>query len=327
MFSRQTVECDLFYRLSSGAQALYLHLMMNADDDGFVGCSTMCIGSARARPRDLDMLISLGFVIRFPNKVCVITHWRINNKIRKDRYKETIYKSLKRMLALGEDGAYFLRQESSAPAPISQYIGAPILCPEHFDSPPPPTDLDAPPLPTDLDAPPLFFDCPMQGEHEAAGAADGKDTSPCAASAEHMAAEATDKKKASCAGQAESAQEPIGPAAQGKEKRARGRYNNVFLTDEEYSSFLKEFPEECDALINRMSEYMQEQGKRYENHIAVLRRWQREDGERRARDLVKMSRSGFFARKAKKEAPKQHYGDFDANEAIKMAIERSDAEQ
>lgn len=40
---------------------------------------------------DLDILIVKGFVIRFHSGVIVITHWKRNNLIRKDWYRETVF--------------------------------------------------------------------------------------------------------------------------------------------------------------------------------------------------------------------------------------------
>ena len=39
-----------------------------------------------ANQNDYDLLVAKSFVIQFPDGICVIKHWRINNYLRKDRY-------------------------------------------------------------------------------------------------------------------------------------------------------------------------------------------------------------------------------------------------
>jgi hypothetical protein len=56
---------------------------------------------------DLRILVAKGFVIPFEDGVIVIRHWRVNNEIRQDRYKETQYKDYKERLGL-TNGIYDL---------------------------------------------------------------------------------------------------------------------------------------------------------------------------------------------------------------------------
>lgn len=60
-------------------------------------------------------------------------------------------------------------------------------------------------------------------------------------------------------------------------KYPTGKYNNVMLTQEETVKLAKEFPNEAADFIERLSEYMEIQGKKYNNHYAVLCKWIRED--------------------------------------------------
>lgn len=55
--------------------------------------------------------------------------------------------------------------------------------------------------------------------------------------------------------------------------KAYGRFNNVFLTDEELASFSREYPTVWMELVNRLSNYMASTGKKYENHYATLCLW------------------------------------------------------
>ena len=64
--------------------------------------------------------------------------------------------------------------------------------------------------------------------------------------------------------------------------RAYGRYQNVFLTDEELADFEASFPTVWGQYIEKLSEYMASTGKRYQNHAATIRRWTSEDARKAA---------------------------------------------
>ena len=92
MFSKEITNTDRFQSLKLSAQALYFHLGINADDDGFIGnplSITKCIG---ASPGDLKILVDSGYLIPFNGGVYLITDWFINNYIRADRRK-TVWSS------------------------------------------------------------------------------------------------------------------------------------------------------------------------------------------------------------------------------------------
>jgi hypothetical protein len=105
LFSPTIVESDAFLDMPISSQALYFHLCMNADDDGFVNPKKIMrlIGAAQD---DLNVLLTKRFALRFENGVIVIKHWLIHNSIRQDRYHETIYTEEKASLEVKENGAY-----------------------------------------------------------------------------------------------------------------------------------------------------------------------------------------------------------------------------
>jgi hypothetical protein len=92
MFSGQIVSSDEFLEMPLTSQALYFHLGMTADDDGFVSPRKV-LRMCGAGEDDLKILLAKGFVIRFENGIIVITHWKQNNYLRNDRYTPTIYKA------------------------------------------------------------------------------------------------------------------------------------------------------------------------------------------------------------------------------------------
>ena len=61
-----------------------------------------------------------------------------------------------------------------------------------------------------------------------------------------------------------------------------GRYQNVFLTDEELADLQASFPTVWGQYIEKLSEYMASTGKRYQSHVATIRRWAGEDAKKAA---------------------------------------------
>ena len=58
-----------------------------------------------------------------------------------------------------------------------------------------------------------------------------------------------------------------------------GVYENVPLSQSEVEALKSEFPTDWEHRINRLSEYMASTGKRYENHLATIRSWARQDAQ------------------------------------------------
>lgn len=108
MFSQQIINSDAFTDMPLSSQALYLHLNMNADDDGFVNNPKMICKMIGASADDLTLLKAKKFIIEFESGVIVIKHWLMNNTIRKDRYTPTTYLEEKQQIYVKENGAYSL---------------------------------------------------------------------------------------------------------------------------------------------------------------------------------------------------------------------------
>lgn len=106
MFSIQIIDTDAFMDMPLSAQALYFHLGMRADDDGFVSNARRIQKLVGAADDDLKLLILKRFVLTFESGVIVLKHWKISNYIQKDRYKPTLYREEKATLYLKPDGAY-----------------------------------------------------------------------------------------------------------------------------------------------------------------------------------------------------------------------------
>ena len=106
MFSKQITESDAFMDMPLSAQALYFHLGMTADDDGFVNSPKRIQRVIGANDDDLKLLVAKAFIIPFESGVVVIKHWKINNSIRTDRYTPTVYEEEKAMLYEKPNKAY-----------------------------------------------------------------------------------------------------------------------------------------------------------------------------------------------------------------------------
>lgn len=105
LFSPDVVSSDAFLEMPISSQALYFHLGMGADDDGFVNPKRIMrmIGCS---DDDLKVLLAKRFVLAFESGVIVLKHWLIHNSIRKDRYHETRYLDEKKTLFIKENNAY-----------------------------------------------------------------------------------------------------------------------------------------------------------------------------------------------------------------------------
>lgn len=93
MFSREVVESDNFLNLPLSAQGLYMHICMEADDDGFVNNANRIRKVVDASEDDYKILFDSGYLLQMAEGLVVVAHWRICNSIRKDRYKPTVYQS------------------------------------------------------------------------------------------------------------------------------------------------------------------------------------------------------------------------------------------
>lgn len=114
MFSLGVLDTDAFLDMPLSAQALYFHLSLRADDDGFVGSPKRITQNVGASLDDLRILIAKRFVLTFEDGVIVIKHWRMHNTIKKDRYTATNYYEDLRLLDIKENGAYTFREDCGA---------------------------------------------------------------------------------------------------------------------------------------------------------------------------------------------------------------------
>lgn len=111
MFAKSIIDSDAFLDMSLSTQALYFHLNMRADDDGFVNNPKKIQRMINASDDDLKLLIAKNFIIPFESGVVVIKHWKIHNYIQNDRKKDTNYQEELKLLKVKENKSYTLNLE------------------------------------------------------------------------------------------------------------------------------------------------------------------------------------------------------------------------
>jgi hypothetical protein len=106
MISKKITDTDAFLDMPLSTQALYFHLIQNADDDGFVGNPNTIARKIGANKNDADLLIAKRYILVFESGIIVIKHWKIHNYIQKDRYIPTTYVDEKSQIALKTNNSY-----------------------------------------------------------------------------------------------------------------------------------------------------------------------------------------------------------------------------
>lgn len=111
MFAKTIIDSDAFLDMPLSTQALYFHLSMRADDDGFINNPKKIQRMVGCGDDDLKLLMAKRFILVFESGVIVIKHWKIHNYIRNDRYKPTLYQDEKALLADKDNKAYTFAEE------------------------------------------------------------------------------------------------------------------------------------------------------------------------------------------------------------------------
>ena len=106
MFAKTIIDTDLFMDMPLSAQALYFHLSMRGDDEGFVDSPKKIRNMIGASDDDMKVLVAKQFIIPFESGVIVIRHWKMHNVIRGDRLKSTVYTEEAAQLTTDKNGVY-----------------------------------------------------------------------------------------------------------------------------------------------------------------------------------------------------------------------------
>lgn len=124
MFSIGLLESDSFLELSNDSKVVYFYLAIRSDDDGFSKC-----------PKAIERMLGLddtafqtslnelekSQLIYIIDGVFVVRHWNKSNRIQKDRYHSTEFKSILNKLIL-IDKIYYLRDDSNMDTDCIQHV-------------------------------------------------------------------------------------------------------------------------------------------------------------------------------------------------------------
>lgn len=106
MLSKSLLMDNHFLVLSNNSKALYLYLLMFADDDGIVKRSMMIDSVLKVDNSNYEELQKNGLIIPYDDQVKVITHWNNLQTIRSDIYKQTTYLEFRSQLYIRSDYSY-----------------------------------------------------------------------------------------------------------------------------------------------------------------------------------------------------------------------------
>lgn len=123
MFSVDVVETDAFLDLPPKVQALYFHLGMRADDDGFVSGPRTIVRTIGCNAGDLKQLEAAGYVISFNSGVLVVTDWKVNNTLKSDRHTKTVYQRELSLLEESTSKRYILSNHGTIAEPDWNHNG------------------------------------------------------------------------------------------------------------------------------------------------------------------------------------------------------------
>ena len=114
MMAKSIIETDMFLDMPTSCQCLYFHLLLRADDDGFISNPKSIVRTLSASADDLKLLIAKQYLISFESGVVVIKDWKIHNYIRNDRYKASNVPE-RELLNIRKDKAYTLKEDEGIP--------------------------------------------------------------------------------------------------------------------------------------------------------------------------------------------------------------------
>lgn len=92
------------------------------------------------------------------------------------------------------------------------------------------------------------------------------------------------------------------PPAPKENRNFYGEYQNVLLSDTEIEKLRQEFPEGYLGYIERLSDYMVTKGTSYRSHYATIRKWLREDGQKKKSPPSGLETGSFVPSTAEQEA-------------------------
>lgn len=115
MFAKSIIDSDMFLDMPLSTQALYFHLSMRADDEGFINNPKRIMRTVGCNEDDMRLLITKQYIIPFDSGIVVIKHWRIHNYIQSDRKKNTNFVDEMEQLQVEKNKTYSLKDTAHTP--------------------------------------------------------------------------------------------------------------------------------------------------------------------------------------------------------------------
>ena len=112
MMSKLIIKSDTFLDMPATTQNLYFHMLLDADDDGFINAPKSIMRMIGAKDDDMKVLVAKQFAIPFESGVVVIKDWKIHNYIQNDRYKPSTLPE-RDLLNIQKDKTYTLKSDVS----------------------------------------------------------------------------------------------------------------------------------------------------------------------------------------------------------------------
>ena len=238
MFAKSIIDSDAFLDMPLSSQALYFHLSMRADDEGFINNPKKIQRMIGASDDDMKVLLAKNFIIAFESGVIVIKHWKIHNYIRADRLVGTNYKDERNLLDIKENGAYTIREDLAEISPCQTGDRQMSdICPSCQTS---------------------DRQVTVKCQHRIGKDSIGKDSI-----GEYRIGEYEGE------GDSDESPAPAKPVI-----HKRGEYGHVMLTDDEYERLRDTYGDELTkTAIECVDEYCQQTGKRYKDYNLTIRKW------------------------------------------------------
>lgn len=251
MINLTVIDTDAFLEMPLSTQALYFHLNLRADDDGFVGSPKIICRTVGASDDDLKLLIAKRFIIIFEDGVIVIKHWRMHNTLSVNRYKETNYTEDKALLKLKTNNSYTLGDGKTIDdSRLIEMSKRQVDASKTNNR----RTIDEQKTNTDKNR------------------IDKNSIEEISIDKNRIDKNRVDNKE-------KSIKEKDAAKAAAPVKHKYGEYNNVLLTDEELDKLIAEFPD-YQKRIENLSNYIASTGKKYKSHYATIKNWARRDGEK-----------------------------------------------
>lgn len=248
MFHKNVVESDAFLDMPTSAQALYFHIGMYADDDGFVNGPRRIARLIGASNEDLQLLIDNRFLLAFANGVVIIKHWRMANSLKNDRVKMPQYPEL-------AAGIYIKENRSYTDHPAAGSVSLLEYKQRYMESKRNPNG-----FPSEGKRAEGNRTEGNRAEAEAGGFQAGEDYSAELSTPEDIAAAASDRKLKIFRGE-------LGKGA-------------VFLSDAQIADLLEKLDLELfDHYVDKLANFIIKNDARVKNHYETILKWWREDSK------------------------------------------------